>query len=206
MVGIKNSMEKQKVNLGYACWSLLTGFAVSLIVTKFRRRSLYMLCTISLLVVYTGWTVALQKATTAEDAGGHNNGASIASLFFMFAYQPCYNIGLNALTYTYMVEVWPYMERSRGIAVFQLFGRLAAFFTTFVNPIGLQNISWKWLIVYCCWLAYEVLFVYFFFPETANRTLEELAFCKFYTTIVLEEDISADYFQSVRGRSRPPRE
>lgn len=75
-----------------------------------------------------------------------------------------------------MVEVWPYMERSRGIAVFQLFGRLAGFFTTFVNPIGLENIAWKWLIVYVAWLTYEVVFVWFLFPETANRTLEELAF------------------------------
>jgi hypothetical protein len=80
----------------------------------------------------------------------------------------------------YMVEVWPYMERSRGIAVFQLFGRLAGFFTTFVNPIGLGNISWKWLIVYVAWLTYEVVFVWFLFPETANRTLEELAFCEHY--------------------------
>ena len=79
-----------------------------------------------------------------------------------------------------MVEVWPYMERSRGIAVFQLFGRLAGFFTTFVNPIGLENITWKWLIVYVAWLTYEVVFVWFLFPETANRTLEELAFCKSY--------------------------
>jgi sugar porter (SP) family MFS transporter len=176
MVGITNSLTKQKINLGYACWSLITGFAVSMIVTRFKRRSLYMLCTISLLIVYIGWTVAMQKATTAKEAGHINNGASIASLFFIFAYQPCYNIGFNALTYTYMVEVWPYLERSRGIAVFQLFGRLAGFFTTFVNPIGLKNISWKWLIVYCCWLAYEVVFVWFYFPETANRTLEELAF------------------------------
>jgi hypothetical protein len=73
------------------------------------------------------------------------------------------------------------MERSRGIAVFQLFGRLASFFTTFVNPIGLKNIGWKWLIVYCCWLAFEITFVYFLFPETAGRTLEELAFCKYST-------------------------
>jgi hypothetical protein len=78
-----------------------------------------------------------------------------------------------------MVEVWPYMERSRGLAVFQLFGRLAGFFTTFVNPIGLQNVGWRYLISYCCWLAYEVVFVYFFFPETYGRTLEELAFSMF---------------------------
>jgi len=142
----------------------------------------------------------MEKAQTAKLAGGHNGSASIANVFFIFMYSPCYNIGYNALTYSksippihlslvirnveliceiaYMVEIWPFMERSRGISVFQLFGRLAAFFTTFVNPIGLQNIGWKWLIVYCCWLAFEITFIYFFFPETANRTLEELAFCR----------------------------
>ncbi|KAF2646253.1 general substrate transporter [Massarina eburnea CBS 473.64] len=176
MIGIKDSVTKQKLNVGYACWSLVTGLAVSLVVTRFNRRTLYMICTISLLMIYTGWTVSMQKATVAEKAGGHNKAASAVSAFFIFAYQPAYNIGFNALTYTYMVEVWPFMERSRGIAVFQLFGRLAGFFTTFVNPIGLDNISWKWLIVYVCWLAYEVIFVWFLFPETANRTLEELAF------------------------------
>lgn len=76
----------------------------------------------------------------------------------------------------YMVEVWPYSERSRGIAVFQLFGRLASFFTTYVNPIGLHDVGWRYLISYCAWLAYEVVFVYFMFPETFGRTLEELAF------------------------------
>ncbi|CRK39581.1 hypothetical protein BN1723_015527 [Verticillium longisporum] len=57
-----------------------------------------------------------------------------------------------------------------------LFGRLAGFFTTFVNPIGMDNAGWKYLIFYCCWLAFEVGFVWFMFPETAGRTLEELAF------------------------------
>ena len=75
-----------------------------------------------------------------------------------------------------MVEVWPYAERSSGIAVFQLFGRLAGFFTTFVNPIGLDSVGWRYLISYCCWLGFEVVFVYFMFPETSGLSLEELAF------------------------------
>jgi hypothetical protein len=76
-----------------------------------------------------------------------------------------------------LVELWPYTERSRGIAFFQFFGRGANFFTTFVNPIGLQNVGWRYLISYCCFLAFEIVFIYFIFPETFGRTLEELAFC-----------------------------
>ncbi|KAH7115929.1 general substrate transporter [Dendryphion nanum] len=176
MVGIKDSLTKQRLNLANACWALINAFTISMFVTRFNRRTLYLACTISLLCCYTAWTVSMQKAQTAAAAGKVNRSASIATIFFIYIYSPCYNIGYNALTYTYMVEIWPYMERSRGIAIFQLFGRMAAFFTTFVNPIGLSNIKWKWLIVYCCWLCFEIVFVYFLFPETAGRTLEELAF------------------------------
>ena len=77
-----------------------------------------------------------------------------------------------------MVEIWPFSERNHGLAAFQFWGRGANFFTTFVNPIGLDNVGWKYLISYCCWLAFEIVFVYFMFPETFGRTLEELAFCK----------------------------
>jgi hypothetical protein len=49
---------------------------------------------------------------------------------------------------------------------------------SFVNPIGLENIDWKYLIVYVIWLAFEIVFIYFVFPETYGKTLEELTFCK----------------------------
>jgi hypothetical protein len=93
----------------------------------------------------------------------------------------------------YLVEIFPFAQRAKGITVFQLFGRSAGFFTTFVNPIGLKDIGWKWMITYCIWLAFEIVFIvspsrstyplhdtdtmqYFMFPETYGRTLEELAF------------------------------
>lgn len=181
MIGYTDSVYVQKINVSIACWSLFCAFTVSMLVTKIRRRVMYLACTMSLLCCYIAWTVSMERAQTAAEAakkglGVPNQAANIATLFFIYAYSPCYNMGYNALTYTYMVEVWPYAERSSGIAVFQLFGRLAGFFTTFVNPIGLKDVGWKYLISYCVWLAYEVVFVYFFFPETFGRTLEELAF------------------------------
>ncbi|EXJ53588.1 uncharacterized protein A1O5_13155 [Cladophialophora psammophila CBS 110553] len=176
MIGHTDSIFKQKINLGNSCWSLVCAFTAAMLVTRFKRRTMYLACTCSLLVVYICWTVTMQQSIAAVEADRTNTAAGTATIFFIFLYAPCYNIGYNALTYTYLVELWPYAERSRGIAVFQLFGRMAGFFTTFVNPIGLKNISWKWLITYCCWLAFEICFVWFFFPETAGRTLEELAF------------------------------
>ena len=208
MVGITDSLTKQKINLASSCWNLVCACTVALLVTTFRRRTMYLTCTVSLLLCYIAWTVSMQQASTAKDAGHPNQHAAVATIFFIFAYAPCYNIGYNALTYTYMVEIWPYTERSRGISLFQLFGRLASFFTTFVNPIGLQNAKWKYLISYCCWLAFEVTFVYFFFPETAGRTLEELAFSKLPSPVIPRRpNMPADFAppQCLRTRRSPTR-
>ena len=87
-----------------------------------------------------------------------------------------YNIGWNALAYTYMVEIFPFQQRSKGIAVEQLAVRFAVFFNTYVNPIALDSIGWKYYIVYCVWILVEIATVYLLFPETHNRTLEELSF------------------------------
>lgn len=59
----------------------------------------------------------------------------------------------------FLVELFPFAQRAKGITIFQFFGRGAGFFTTFVNPIGLENIKWKWLVTYCCWLAFEIVFI-----------------------------------------------
>lgn len=87
-----------------------------------------------------------------------------------------YNIGWNALAYTYMVEIFPFQQRAKGIAVEQLTVRFAVFFNTYVNPIALDAIGWKYYIVYCIWILVEIATVYLLFPETHNRTLEELSF------------------------------
>jgi hypothetical protein len=99
----------------------------------------------------------MQQAMKAKDEGVKNSAAGAATIAFIFLYAPAYNLGFNALTYTYMVELWPFAQRNRGIALFQFWGRGAAFFTTFVNPIGLDNVGWKYLISYCCWLAFEIV-------------------------------------------------
>ncbi|KAF2009645.1 hexose transporter-like protein [Aaosphaeria arxii CBS 175.79] len=171
LIGYTNANFKNKLNVGLNSWSLVNAVCISLLVRRFPRRVMYMTCTLALLCCYVGWTVSMQQFMEHKGAA-----AAKVTIFFIFAYSPCYNIGYNALTYTYLVELFPFAQRAKGITIFQFFGRGAGFFTTFVNPIGLKNIQWKWLVTYCCWLAFENVFVYFMFPETYGRTLEELAF------------------------------
>lgn len=75
-----------------------------------------------------------------------------------------------------MVEIFPYQQRAKGIAVEQMTVRFAVFFNTYVNPIALDAIKWKYYIVYCVWIIVEIATVYWLFPETKGRSLEELSF------------------------------
>ncbi|RPD67473.1 hexose transporter [Lentinus tigrinus ALCF2SS1-7] len=170
-VGIHDDRTKNLINLAMTCWGFVNATALALTVTKFRRRTMYLTCTISLTLIFTGWTIASARY---EMTG--SQAASRAVIAFIFLYSPAYNIGYNALTYTFLVELFPFHARAKGIAVFQWWGRAAGFFNQFVNPIGINNAGWKYYISYCVFLLFEVIFVWFLFPETSNRTLEELAF------------------------------
>ncbi|KAK7210994.1 hypothetical protein V2G26_018172 [Clonostachys chloroleuca] len=171
LVGITNNQTVQKVILSEKCWGLINAVPIALIAPRFRRRVMFLICSTGTLVVYVVWTIASARFQIEQ-----TRSAAIPVLVFIFLYSPFYNIGWNALTYTYMVEIFPYQQRAQGIAVEQLMVRFAVFFNTYVNPIALDAIGWKYYIVYCVWVLFEIFTIWLLFPETHGRSLEELSF------------------------------
>jgi hypothetical protein len=92
----------------------------------------------------------------------------------------------------YTVEILPYNIRAKGMTVVFLMVDIALFFNQYINPIALDAIGWKYYILqvltvscygitansdisYCVWLGVELVVVYFFYVETRNTPLEEIA-------------------------------
>lgn len=46
---------------------------------------------------------------------------------------------------------------------------------TFVTGIAFTGAGWKYYFLFIFWDLFEFAFIYFFFVETKNRTLEELS-------------------------------
>jgi hypothetical protein len=170
-VGITDSLTKQAINLSITLWGAITAFTIAFFSTKYPRRKVYLACTISILCVFILWTAASARYAATKSTSW--SGLVIALIFI---YQPCYNMAFNALSYAYLPELFPYQIRTRGASVFQWFSRAALFLNTFVNPTGMQKAGWKYLTSYCVFIAFEVVFIYFLFPETVNKSIEELAF------------------------------
>ena len=60
MVGFKDSTTKNNINLVNSCWSLCMALLTASAVRLFRRRVMYMTCTIALLCVYSAWTISMR--------------------------------------------------------------------------------------------------------------------------------------------------
>ncbi|KAK8058877.1 Lactose permease [Apiospora phragmitis] len=91
-----------------------------------------------------------------------------------------YNVGWNALAYTYLVEILPYQQRAKEIAVEQLMLRFAVFFNTYVNPIELDWIGWKYYIVYCIWILVEIVTVSSEVGTDQSLTISDMFFPETY--------------------------
>jgi H+/Cl- antiporter ClcA len=75
----------------------------------------------------------------------------------------------------YPCEIWPYRLRSRGLIVTLTTAVIAIFFNTFVNPIALERLGWKYYFVFLAVLVVMAFTIYFFYPETRGHTLEQMA-------------------------------
>ncbi len=77
---------------------------------------------------------------------------------------------------SYTTEILPYNMRAKGFTVMEyaLYGSL--FFNQYVNPIALNNITWRYYIFYCCFLAFELVVNWFLIVETRYVTNFRLFF------------------------------
>ena len=100
LMGYTSNFAKTRINIANQCWSLINGVIIALVVTRFRRRWMFMLSSASMLIVFISMTISFERLRFASNNDTKNQSAQIAALFFFFAYSPCYNIGNNSLTYS----------------------------------------------------------------------------------------------------------
>ncbi|KAJ7088535.1 hexose transporter [Mycena crocata] len=169
-IGIHNNTTKNEINLAHGCWGLLCATILALNVPRFKRRTVFLTCTTSIVFVMTGWTIA-----TAEWTKSQSQASATAVIVLIFLFSPAFSMGYSVLVYTYLVELFPFHIRAKGIVLYTWFSRTTLFFNQLVNPIGMQNAGWKYYISYTVFVSFQTVFIFFLFPETADRTLEELA-------------------------------
>lgn len=169
-IGITDPDMQLKINGVLNIWNCIVAIGMCFTVEKFGRRPLFLTSTAGMCGSFVIWTILSERFNaTQKKADGS------AVVFMIFLYYTFYNLAWSGLLVGYSVEILPFSIRAKGMCYMFAMVDLALFFNTYINPIALNHIGWKYYIVYCVWLAVELAFVWVFYIETKNTPLEEIA-------------------------------
>lgn len=170
LVGITSYTEQTLISACLNIWNFFLATGASFSIEKVGRRVLWLLSTGIMclaLCVVTGLSATF--VTQPTPAIGR---ATIAFLFIFFG---GYDLAWSPLNSAYTVEVLSYSIRAKGLAVWTFTTYASLSFNTWVNPKALASIGWKYYIVYVCVLVYLFIIIWFTYPETKGKTLEEVS-------------------------------
>ncbi|KAJ5930946.1 hypothetical protein N7466_006439 [Penicillium verhagenii] len=170
-IGITDSKTQLIVNGCISIWSLISASCFALMVDRAGRRGLFLFGMSGMGVAYIIWTIC-SAINQQKDFKDHGYASSVLAMIFVYTalYHAC-----SPVSPTYIMEVVPYSLRSKASMLYQLTGNLAQLYNSFANPVAMDAIGWKYYIVWVVMIAIHLTVIYFFFPETKNRGLEEVA-------------------------------
>ncbi|KAF2189102.1 general substrate transporter [Zopfia rhizophila CBS 207.26] len=170
-VGVTGSHDQSVINGGLQVWSFLVAIGLSaFLVDKLGRRMLFMIAAVGMLITFSIWT-----GCSAVYAQTGNTAAGSAVIAMIFLFYGVAGFAWPGLTVAYSVEILPFNIRAKGLAINFALTAASSVFNQYVNPIGLQNLQWRYYFVYIAILVLECLAIWFLFVETKGPTLEEIA-------------------------------
>ncbi|KAI4910982.1 hypothetical protein J4E90_007239 [Alternaria incomplexa] len=98
----------------------------------------------------------------------------IASTVFLFIFSVFFAIGWQGMAWLYQVEIVPLRIRGPANGLSTSANWLLNFVIVFITPIAFQRISYRTWIIFAVTNFAIIPLVYFFYPETAFRSLEEV--------------------------------
>ncbi|OBT65088.1 hypothetical protein VE03_05194 [Pseudogymnoascus sp. 23342-1-I1] len=142
------------------------GYIASLTIDRLGRRVL-MLAGATVMMV----TMAILAGTTSEGAG---DAALIVAVICLFIFCFMFTIGFAGVTFVYAAEIAPLQLRAAVNSVSTAMVWITNFLLAEVTPVGFSSIKNRYYIVFAATNFCILPLVFFFFPETSGRTLEEI--------------------------------
>ncbi|KAJ5344809.1 hypothetical protein N7541_007307 [Penicillium brevicompactum] len=142
-------------------------------VEKFGRRSLMlfgavgMSISMAVLAIADSISASHKQTPTGVKAG-------IAQTVFLFVFNTFFAVGWLGMTWLYPAEIVPLKIRAPANALSTSSNWIWNFMVVMITPVAFESIGYKTYVIFAVINAAIVPVVYFFFPETTMRSLEEM--------------------------------
>ncbi|KEY69461.1 hypothetical protein S7711_02002 [Stachybotrys chartarum IBT 7711] len=167
--GITDTNTQLLLNAINPIFSLIAAVYGASLLDRLGRRPMMLWGLLGCLVSYVFLT-----AFTAQTSS--NPDLSYGVIVFIYLFGIFFAWGFTPLQTLYSVECLENRTRAKGSGLNFLFLNIAMVVNTYGISEGMEAIGWRLYLVYIVWIVVEIVIIYFFFVETAGKTLEEMAY------------------------------
>ncbi|KAK2740805.1 MFS monosaccharide transporter [Colletotrichum kahawae] len=126
-------------------------------------------------IIFCSFCFAIITGTSKlATSDASNDAAANATIAFIFIFGIVFSFGWTPLQSMYIAETLNTATRAKGTAVGNFASAVGSTIIQYASGPAFLNIDYYFYIVFIFWDLFEAVFIYFFFPETKDRTLEEL--------------------------------
>ncbi|PVH87199.1 sugar transporter [Cadophora sp. DSE1049] len=164
-LGFQNH-EASVLAAGLLTWKIVAASLAFIYVDRAGRKPLFML---------SGAGMGLSMLCLAITVGLLDHpGAGVGATVFLFMFMFFFPLGFLGSNFLYGTEIAPQELRTHLSAIGTGAHWLFNFVIAEVTPVAFASIGWRYYIVYACTGFSVPIMVYFLFPETNGRSLEEM--------------------------------
>lgn len=135
------------------------------LIKYFNRRSL-------LLTVSTGQGLSMIALAVLTSIGG--KGPGIGAATFLFVFNTFFGIAYAQILWIFPAEITPLSIRAQANALSTSANWICNFMVVMITPIAFNNIGWRTYVIFAVFNLAALPIIYFLYPETRNRSLEEI--------------------------------
>jgi len=109
-----------------------------------------------------------------ENPDYKNSSMGIAGVAAVFLFSWAFSFSYGPVSWIYQSEIFPTNLRALGTSLATASNWANNVVIGQITPFGFKNLGYKYFFVYVCTNILNIFISYFFFPETKNKSLEEI--------------------------------
>ncbi|CAG8983551.1 hypothetical protein HYALB_00004352 [Hymenoscyphus albidus] len=165
--GITDTNKQLLINAINPIFSMIGAVYGATLLDKLGRRFM-------MLAGLGGALVSYIMLTAFTASAEHTPSLSYGVIVSIYLFGIIFSWGFTPLQTLYAVECLENRTRAKGSGLNFLFLNVAMVVNTYGISVGIAKIGWKLYLVFIGWMCVELVIIYFFFVETAGKTLEEM--------------------------------